>query len=114
MWNYRNSKYIDIEDLDYEEAQEYLKAIYDSFGSQINDLRIFVNIFDGSFTAEGNIQLLDSNFKVDYTKEFVFNCGDMNESSWITCHVNWKEAAEQLMNDYCEIEVDDHIYYILD
>ena len=56
--------------------------------------------------------LINESYFADYTKEFVEETSNVDLNSWPFNNINWKDAADELKQDYTEIDFNGTTYYI--
>ena len=56
--------------------------------------------------------LINESYFSDYTKEFVQDCSNVDLNSWPFNSINWEDAADELKQDYTEIDFNGTTYYI--
>ena len=59
------------------------------------------------------ITLINEGFWVEYVRELAWDLGLVNDKDyqWPYNHINWDEAAEELLIDYQEVDFDGVTYY---
>jgi len=105
--------YVDIEDLEGEALQRFLKAIYERIGKRIEGLQIVESMFDGSLAPIGNLQLLHEDYIVDYAVDMIDDYDGVGKDHWLSDYIDWEGAAQALVSDLIDIEVNGHTYYII-
>lgn len=60
----------------------------------------------------GAVLILDTHF-TKYAQQLAEDIGSIErDSQWPASHIDWDAAADELKQDYSEIEVDGHIYWV--
>lgn len=50
----------------------------------------------------------------EYAEEYAFDTGAVERGSWVEEYVNWEKAADDLKEDYTEVEILGHTFYLRD
>lgn len=90
---------------DHEDAIEALGLINELEG----------DYFDGDMEAyaQNESQMIHENKFIDYAERFADDIGAIDSSArWPLNHIDWEAAAEELKQDYQEVEFGDHTYLI--
>ena len=63
--------------------------------------------------ARNGAQFIDEDYFVEYAKELAFDIGAVsNDVEWPCYHIDWDAAAEDLKQDYTEVEFDGNDYLV--
>lgn len=55
--------------------------------------------------------LINTDYWIDYVTDLGEDIGGMKDQSWPFNHIDWDAAADELAEDYSEIEVDGNSFY---
>jgi hypothetical protein len=111
--------YLDTRDL-YTEREELLRLSEESAEggswSEDEDERLlalnelFGAIGEGD-ALDGTTMIPESMF-VEYAQDYAEDITDMRDHSWPFCHIDWQAAADNLRQDYTEVDFDGTTYLI--
>ena len=60
------------------------------------------------------VQGFAAHYAEEYAEEFAYDTGAVERGSWVEKYVNWEKAAEDLKEDYTEVEILGHTFYLRD
>ncbi len=83
-----------------------------SYSSDGEDYKNLINLKDSILLSEWNsgISLIKEDNMEEFAKQEAQGYGvDIHE--WPANHINWRKAADELKNDYTEVEYDMETYY---
>lgn len=78
----------------------------------MEDLIECVDLLD-DLPNDDSVTLINSDIFVEYIRELCIDIGDVSRNLPNYISIDWERTAENLMNDYGEIEVYDTTYYYL-
>lgn len=50
----------------------------------------------------------------EYAEEFAYDTGAVERGSWVERYIDWEKAADDLKEDYTEVEILGHTFYLRD
>lgn len=60
------------------------------------------------------VQGFAEHYAQEYAEEYAYETGAVERGSWVEKYVNWEKAAEDLKEDYTEVEILGHTFYLRD
>lgn len=60
------------------------------------------------------VQGFAAHYAEEYAEEYAYDTGSVERGSWVGNYVNWEKAAEDLKEDYVEVEILGSTFYLRD
>ena len=60
------------------------------------------------------VQGFAEHYAQEYAEEYAYETGAVERGLWVEKYVNWEKAAEDLKEDYTEVEILGHTFYLRD
>ena len=60
------------------------------------------------------VQGFAEHYAQEYAEEYAYETGAVERGSWVERYVNWEKVAEDLKEDYTEVEILGHTFYLRD
>lgn len=67
-----------------------------------------------STDTNSGVQGFAAHYAEEYAEEYAYETGAVERGSWVERYIDWEKAAEDLKEDYTEVEILGHTFYLRD
>lgn len=67
-----------------------------------------------STDTNSGVQGFADHYAQEYAEEYAYDTGAVERGSWVERYIYWEKAAEDLKEDYTEVEILGHTFYLRD
>lgn len=60
------------------------------------------------------VQGFAEHYAEEYAEEYAYDTGAVERGSWVERYIDWEKAADDLKEDYVEVEILGHTFYLRD